>query len=83
MADLLSEKTLTLHQAAATLPHRRGGKPTHASTLFRWATDGLRGEKLEVVQVGGTKCTSKEALTRFFTRLTEKAVAIRTEAARA
>lgn len=73
MPDLLSERTLTLSQAAKTLPRRRGGRPTHASTLFRWATEGLRGVKLEIVQVGGTKCTSREALSRFFARLTERA----------
>jgi len=64
---------MTLREAAATLPHRRGGRPTHSATLFRWATEGLRGIKLEVVQVGATKCTSREALARFFARLTEVA----------
>lgn len=63
------ERLLTLSQAAKTLPCRRGDRPTHPSTLFRWATDGLRGVKLEVVQVGGTKCTSREALARFFAAL--------------
>lgn len=69
MTASTSERLLTLSQAAKTLPHRRGGRPTHPSTLFRWATDGLRGVKLEVVQVGGTKCTSREALARFFAAL--------------
>lgn len=71
MVDLLSEQALTLSQAAATLPCRRGGRPTHSATLFRWATEGLRGVKLEVVQVGATKCTSREALQRFFAKLAE------------
>lgn len=62
---------ITLREAAATLPHRRGGRPTHSATLFRWATEGLRGVKLEVVQVGATKCTSREALQRFFAKLAE------------
>ena len=30
---------------------------------------GLRGVRLEYVQVGNTRCTSKEALARFFEQL--------------
>jgi hypothetical protein len=69
MPDLLSEQPLSLAAAAQLLPHRRGDRPAHPSTLFRWAQHGLRGVKLEVVQVGGTKCTSRAALARFFERL--------------
>ncbi|QKK07527.1 MAG: DUF1580 domain-containing protein [Planctomycetota bacterium] len=39
------------------------------STLYRWACSGLSGVRLEVVQVGGTMCTSRAAMERFFTRL--------------
>lgn len=72
MPDLLSETVITLTEAATLLPRRRAGRPTHASTLFRWANPGLRGVRLEVMQVGGTKCTSREALARFFARLSER-----------
>ena len=53
------------------LPPRRGGRPPHASCLFRWAKGGLRGVRLETMRVGGTLCTSKQALERFFARLAE------------
>lgn len=69
MDGLLSENLITLSEAAALLPRRRRGRPTHPSTLFRWAGQGLRGVRLEIVQVGGTRCTSREALARFFSRL--------------
>jgi hypothetical protein len=69
MSQLQEDRLITLRQAATTLPCRRVGRPTHASTLWRWATQGLRGVKLEIVQVGGTKCTSREALDRFFEQL--------------
>jgi hypothetical protein len=52
---------------------RRGGRPAHVSNLYRWALDGLRGVKLETIRVGGTLCTSREALERFFDRLDEAA----------
>ena len=51
------------------LPRRRTGKKHHISTIFRWASRGVRGIRLETISVGGTKCTSEEALKRFFARL--------------
>jgi hypothetical protein len=68
--DLFSEGLLPLSDAAKLLPKRRAGKPTHKSTLFRWAQRGVRGVILETCQVGGVKCTSRAALARFFQRLT-------------
>jgi Protein of unknown function (DUF1580) len=51
------------------IPRRRGGGKLHSSTVWRWALRGVRGVKLEVIRVGGTLCTSMEALQRFFDRL--------------
>jgi hypothetical protein len=51
------------------LPRRRRGKRINVSTLYRWATVGCKGIVLETIQVGGTRCTSREALQRFFERL--------------
>src|SRR5262249_20643300 len=70
MIDSASEDLLTLAQAADELPRRRRGRKTHVSTLFRWSTSGCRGVRLETIQVGGTRCTSREALQRFFEALT-------------
>jgi hypothetical protein len=69
--DLSTETLKSLSEAAKLLPRRRRGKRPHPSTLHRWATNGLRGEKLEVLRVGGTICTSEQALCRFFERLTK------------
>jgi hypothetical protein len=71
MIDSASETLISLAQAANELPRRRRGRKTHVSTLFRWTTAGCRGIVLETLQVGGTRCTSKEALQRFFERLSE------------
>ena len=72
--DLLKEDCMSLSKAARRLPHVRGSKPPHPSTLFRWAEGGRRSKmgvlvRLEIVRVGGTNCTSMEALSRFFDRL--------------
>jgi hypothetical protein len=66
-----SEKLLPLSQVTKQpfIPQRRGSGRLHPSTVWRWALHGLNGVKLEIVRVGGTACTSVEALQRFFERL--------------
>ncbi len=68
--DPNKEELLSLTEAAKSLPSRRGGKRPHVSCLYRWTTTGCKGVILESIQVGGTRCTSKEALARFFDALT-------------
>jgi len=71
MIELKSETVLTLDDAARRLPRRRGNRPVHRTTLYKWASAGLRGVRLETIQVGGSLCTSLEALQRFFDRLSK------------
>ncbi|MCC7421910.1 MAG: DUF1580 domain-containing protein [Planctomycetaceae bacterium] len=67
------EEAITLPQATKLLPHRRGGKKANVATLYRWTSTGCKGVKLEFIQIGGSRCTSREALHRFFERLTAAA----------
>ncbi len=69
--DVARETVTSLTEAAKwkRLPRRRQGKRPHVSTIYRWATAGVAGVKLETIRVGGTLCTSLEALQRFFERL--------------
>ncbi len=69
MIDSASETLISLADAAGELPRRRQGRKTHVSTLFRWTTSGCRGVVLESLQCGATRCTSRQALQRFFERL--------------
>ena len=76
--NLLSEECLTFAKAARRLPKVRGNKHPSPSTLYRWATQGRRSRlgrivKLEYVRIGGTNCTSMQALTRFFRNLADDA----------
>ena len=71
MINMQSETILTLSEAANRLPKRRRGKRPHVATMYRWARNGLRGTRLEVIQVGGSLCTSSEAVQRFFEMLTK------------
>ena len=72
MIDISREETFSLLDAAKRLPCRRAGKRPNIATLYRWAQIGCRGIKLEVINIGATKCTSMEALQRFFDALTEQ-----------
>ena len=73
--DALTETIQSLHDATASCP-KRHGKKAHISTPYRWTTIGCRGVVLESIQIGGTRCTSREALARFFQRLTARVMAI-------
>jgi hypothetical protein len=70
MIDVSSEHVISLADAARLLPARRAGKRPHVSCIYRWTTTGCRGVVLEKVQIGATRCTSREALERFFSALT-------------
>jgi len=70
MIDLASETLISLSDVPAYLPKRRSGKHVHVNCGYRWAQRGCKGVRLEVLQCGGTKVTSLEALQRFFDRLT-------------
>ena len=69
MIDIALETVITLAQAADELPRRRRERKIHLSTLYRWTTCRCRGLLLETLQIGETRCTSREALQRFFERL--------------
>lgn len=71
--DILKETIVTLTAATKRIPPRRAGKKCAVETTYRWSTNGCRGVVLETIQVGGTRCTSLEALQRFFDRLTAQA----------
>jgi hypothetical protein len=80
--DPLTETTIPFAEAARRLPRLRAGRPVSPATMWRWAAHGLRGVKLETVRVGGTTCTSVEALGRFFAALSGGRAAAATPAAR-
>lgn len=68
--DAARESVLSFVEAARYVGRLKGGKALSFQTLFRWATKGCRGVVLESICIGGTRCTSKEALQRFFDGVT-------------
>jgi hypothetical protein len=74
--DTSTEIVLPFSAAARRIPSIRAGRPVSPATLWRWASVGCRGRngqriKLETIRIGGSTCTSLEALKRFFHRLSE------------
>jgi hypothetical protein len=67
--DIQTETVLPFAAAARRLPRLRADRPVNPATLWRWGSHGLRGVRLETCRVGGTRCTSMEALARFFAAL--------------
>src|SRR3954452_1213428 len=64
--DPLNQDVFSLTKAARRLPRLRNDRPVNVSTVWRWATKGLRGHRLETAMVGGVRVTSDEALREFF-----------------
>ena len=63
--DPLAGDLLTLAQAARLFPPRRRESRLATSTLWRWATRGVRGTRLDVVRVGGVTYTTAAAIREF------------------
>ncbi len=73
---LLTEKMLSLKDATKYIPTR-----PHIATVWRWATRGTRGVKLETILVGSQRFTTKEAIGRFLDRLNGSPVCVAQERA--
>ena len=82
MIDLQQENILSMSEAAKRMPRIRSGRRVHIATLYRWATSGVSGVKLETLRVGGTLCTSMEAIQRFAERCTDPSAKPSTSASR-
>ena len=70
--DPWRDSILTFPQAARLVPKIHRGKSTHLSTIHRWVQRGVGGVHLETISIGGSRCTSREALERFFSLITAK-----------
>ena len=73
MIDIRSEKLIPLRDVPSLpwIPPRRKGSRLAVETVHRWATNGIRGVKLETVCAGDTRCTTEAGLLRFFERLNQ------------
>jgi hypothetical protein len=73
MIDIETETLIPLVDVPKNIPPSRSGRPMNRSAAFRWVQKGLRGVRLEAVQVGGRRMTSAQALSRFFSALSNNA----------
>jgi len=64
MIDTGAEELLTLGGLVRRLPPVDGVRP-NISTAWRWATNGIRGHRLETTVVGGRRVTTMSAYERF------------------
>jgi hypothetical protein len=75
IAKLIEEGPMPLSALPKKLPVGRSGKRLHLSTIWRWASRGIRnGERairLETFSVGGDRFTSWPAVERFLAALND------------
>jgi hypothetical protein len=70
MIDVANEPLIPFSTAAReAIP----GGPVHVSTVWRWSLRGVRGVRLECIMRGGTRFTSRQAITRFLAATTAAA----------
>ena len=72
MAISISEQLIPIRAVPSLLPPRENGHSIHVSALYRWVQRGIKGNRLEIIQIGGTTYTSREALQRFGEILTQR-----------
>jgi hypothetical protein len=65
----IGEKPIPLDVLCREVPGEGEGH-AHEETLKRWCRVGVRGIRLESLLCGMRRCTSREALGRFFSTLT-------------
>jgi hypothetical protein len=71
MINTTLEKPIPIDEIPAEHIPGRGGKPVHQVTLSLWYRRGVRGVKLETLLIGGRRCTSIEALNRFYQAISQ------------
>lgn len=74
--DLAVEEPIRLG-SARNLPHfKRDGKRPDLATVCRWSTVGILRDgqriRLQTVQIGGSRCTTREAVERFIAALSSR-----------
>ncbi len=70
MIDMMTEQLIPLRDVTKLLPASPRGKRIHISSVYRWTLRGLGGHRLEVIKIGGTTYTTREALQRWAELLT-------------
>jgi hypothetical protein len=71
--DVELESLLTFREARKLPILRRDGRQPDLATLYRWSSVGCRGVVLDSCQLGSTRMTSREAIVRFITALSDRA----------
>jgi len=70
-SDSALGKYIPISDVPGILP-KKNGKKVSVSAVYRWLK-GLRGIQLRAIQIGGTRCTSQEWLSEFFSALSAQA----------
>lgn len=68
--ELLDEELINIKMIPDILG-LRNGKKIHLSSVYRWVRTGLSGVKLQSVIIANERFTTKQALNRFWVKVTE------------
>ena len=65
MLPLDPAKFVPLSDVPGMLPLRLNGRKVHISAVYRWASKGVRGVRLQTVRIAGALFTTREAVEDF------------------
>jgi hypothetical protein len=63
---------MSMIDAAKWLAAMTGGPRPHAHTVLRWATKGIRGQRLRAERIGGRWFVTPQALAEFHRRINQE-----------
>lgn len=75
MIDVLTEELISPREATQLFPRGPNGKRPHVSKVYRFMQVGHKGVVLESLRTPN-RCTSREAVARFFERINQVAAVI-------
>ena len=68
--DITQEDLILFSVLPNYLPPQPSGKRVHLSACYRWKNTGICGVRLETIFIAGNRSTSKQAVNRFWHRVT-------------
>ena len=71
MIDISTEDLIPVRDIPNHVPKQPSGKKIHLSACYRWMKPGIQGIRLETLFIAGCRYSSKQALNRFWHRVTE------------
>ena len=66
LIDIRQEPVISMAEATTYVPRRRKGRKVSPGTVYRWASRGIRGVRLETIRIGGIALHERSCVAEVF-----------------